>query len=405
MQIAQELSRLESEILAEKDQIYEKERNIRELQSRVNREELNNETQMRETNLSTKISILDPETGKDISPYDAYRRGMIDRCQYIQLQELECDWEEITTLGPKGEISVLLDKKSGKQYSIDDALRFRRITKEEYQLYREGKLPISEFALLVAGETKQSSSLSLGSIIAKSPATSPAFQKKQSFFPPGPQMTFCDDTFPIAGIYDTTSDNKYNIKSALNKKLVDPMTAQKLLEAQAATGGIVDLMSRDRYSVHKAIDRGLIDNTSTQRLLNAQKAFTGIEDPVTKRRLSVGEAVQKGWITSDNAFPYLQVQHLTGGLIDPKRTGRIPVSEAVQTGMLSSDLATMLQDESSYEKDLVDPITKEKINYKEAMARCQKDPLSGLLLLPAASDGYQSYQSAIHSPTLSQFRH
>ncbi|KAJ6660438.1 hypothetical protein lerEdw1_017862 [Lerista edwardsae] len=406
MQLGQELSRLESDILKEKDQIYEKERSIRELQSRVNKEELSHETQMRETNLSTKISILDPETGNDVSPYEAYKRGMIDRSQYIQLQELECDWEEITTLGPHGDVSVLLDKKSGKQYSIDDALRFRRITKEEYQLYREGKLPISEFALLVAGETKQPSSLSIGSIISKSPVSSPSFQQKQkqTFFPPGPQATFCDDTFPIAGVYDTATDNKYNVKSALNKKLVDPMTAQKLLEAQAATGGIVDLISRDRYSVHKAIDRGLIDHTYMQRLLNAQKAFTGIEDPVTKRRLSVGEAVQKGWMTTENAFPYLLVQHLTGGLIDPKKTGRIPTSEAIQTHMLSSDLATMLQDESSYEQDLVDPITKEKIHYKEAMTRCRKDPLSGLLLLPATSEGYQTYQSASHSPTLSRFR-
>uniref|UniRef100_A0A8D2LLQ9 SH3 domain-containing protein n=1 Tax=Varanus komodoensis TaxID=61221 RepID=A0A8D2LLQ9_VARKO len=405
MQLGQELSCLESDILTEKDQIYEKERTIRELQSRVNKEELSQETQMRETNLSTKISILDPDTGKDVSPYEAYKRGMIDRSQYIQLQELECDWEEITSLGPKGDISVLLDKKSGKQYSIDDALRFRRITKEEYQLYREGKLPISEFALLVAGETKQNSSLSIGSIISKSPISSPVFQQKQSFFPPGPQVAFCDDTFPIAGVYDTNSDNKYTIKSALGKKLVDPMTAQKLLEAQAATGGIVDLISRDRYSVHKAIDRGLIDNTYVQRLLNAQKAFTGIEDPVTKRRLSVGEAVQKGWMTKDNAFPYLLVQHLTGGLIDPKKTGRIPVSEAAQMGVLSNDLAMMLQDESNYEKDLVDPITKEKIDYQEAMARCQKDPLSGLLFLQATSDGYLSYQSANRSPTLPRFRH
>ncbi|XP_026523281.1 envoplakin [Notechis scutatus] len=402
IQFDQEVSRLESDILMEKDNIYEKERTIRELQSRINREELNNETQMRETNLSTKISILDPETGKDMSPYEAYQRGMIDRCQYIHLQELECDWEEITTLGSKGDVSVLLDKKSGKQYSIDDALRFKRITKEEYQLYKEGKIPISEFALLVAGETKQNTSLSLGAIISKSPISSPVFQQKQSIFSSGPQMAFCDDTFPIAGVYDTTYDNKYNIKSALCKKLVDPMTAQKLLEAQAATGGIVDLISRDRYSVHKALDKGLIDNTYIQRLLNAQKAFTGIEDPVTKRRLAVGEAVQKGWITQDNAFPYLQVQHLTGGLIDPKKTGRIPISEAIQTGLISSDLATLLQDESSYEKDLVDPITKEKIHYKEAMAHCQKDPLSGLLLLPATSEGYQS---AIHSAALPRFRH
>uniref|UniRef100_A0A8C8SS88 Envoplakin n=1 Tax=Pelusios castaneus TaxID=367368 RepID=A0A8C8SS88_9SAUR len=406
LQREQELSLLEAAILREKDQIYEKERTIRELQSRVNREEMSHETQMRETNLSTKISILDPETGKDMSPYEAYKRGIIDRNQYIQLQELECDWEEITTLGPNGNVSVLLDKKSGKQYSIEDALRFRKITKEEYQLYREGKIPISEFALLVAGESKPPSSLSIGSIISKSPLTSPTMQQKtQSFFPPSSQKSFCNDTFPIAGVFDTATNTKYTIRNAVTKKLVDPMTAQKLLEAQAATGGIIDLITRDRYSVHKAVDRGLIDNTYMQRLLNAQKAFTGIEDPVTKRRLSVGEAVQKGWMPKDSAFPYLEVQHLTGGLIDPKKTGRIPVPEAAQTGMISNDLAEMLQDEPNYEKDLVDPITKEKMNYKEAMAHCRKDPVSGLLLLPATSEGLPSHRSVSHSPMLSRFRH
>uniref|UniRef100_A0A8C8E9P6 Envoplakin n=1 Tax=Otus sunia TaxID=257818 RepID=A0A8C8E9P6_9STRI len=393
-QLEHEFSLLEADILREKDQIYNKERFIRDLQSRVNREEINHETQMRETNLSTKISILDPETGKDMSPYEAYKRGIIDRGQYVQLQELECDWEEVTTLGPNGEISVLLDKKSGKQYSIDDALRLRRITKEEYQLYRDGKIPISEFALLVAGESKPPPSLSIGSIISKSPLSSPTTHQTQSFFPPASQKGFCDDTSPIAGVYDTTTDTKYNIKTAVAKKLLDPMTAQKLLEAQAATGGIIDLISRDRFSVHKAIERGLIDRTYMQRLLNAQKAFTGIEDPVTKRRLSVGEAVQKGWMTRDSAFPYLEVQHLTGGLIDPKKTGRIPVLEAAQTGMITGDLANRLQDESNYEKDLIDPVTKEKINYKEAMALCQKDLLSCLLLLPATSEGYQRYHQA-----------
>ncbi|KFO64360.1 Envoplakin, partial [Corvus brachyrhynchos] len=401
-QLEHEVSLLEADILREKDQIYNKERFIRDLQSKVNREEINHETQMRETNLSTKISILDPDTGKDMSPYEAYKRGIIDRGQYIQLQELECDWEEVTTLGPNGEVSLLLDKKSGKQYSIDDALRLRRITKEEYQLYRDGKIPISEFALLVAGETKPPSSLSIGSIISKSPLTSPTTHQTQTFFPPASQKGISDDTSPIAGVYDTTTDTKYNIKTAVAKKLLDPMTAQKLLEAQAATGGIIDLISRDRFSVHKAIERGLIDRTYMQRLLNAQKAFTGIEDPVTKRRLSVGEAVQKGWMTKDSAFPYLQVQHLTGGLIDPKKTGRIPVLEAVQTGMITSNLANRLQDESNYEKDLIDPVSKEKINYKEAMALCQKDSLSHLLLLPAASEGYQRYHQASRSPRLSR---
>jgi envoplakin len=176
--------------------------------------------------------------------------------------------------------------------------------------------------------------------------------------------------------------------------MLDPITGQKLLEAQAATGGIVDLLNRERYSVHKALERGLIENTSMQRLLNAQKAFTGIEDPVTKKRLSVGEAIQKGWMPLESVFSHLLVQHLTGGLIDPKRTGRIPIPQAVQCGMISEDLGQLLQDESGYEKDLTDPISKERLSYKEAMGRCRKDPLSGLLLLPAALEGYRCYRAA-----------
>ncbi|XP_007454387.1 PREDICTED: envoplakin isoform X2 [Lipotes vexillifer] len=388
-----ELSRLETAILREKDQIYEKERTLRDLHTKVSREELSQETQTRETNLSTKISILEPETGKDMSPYEAYKRGIIDRGQYLQLQELECDWEEVTTSGPHGEESVLLDRKSGKQYSIEAALRCRRISKEEYHLYTDGHLPISEFALLVAGETKPCSPLSIGTIISKSLLASPAPQST-GFFSPGFSLGLSEDNFPIAGVYDTTTDNKVTIKTAVAKNMLDPITGQKLLEAQAATGGIVDLLSRERYSVHKAVERGLIEKSSMQRLLNAQKGFTGIEDPVTKKRLSVGEAVQKGWMPQESMLPHLRVQHLTGGLIDPKRTGRIPIAQATLSGMISEELAQLLQDEASYEKDLTDPISKERLSYKEAMGRCRKDPLSGLLLLPASLEGYHCYHSA-----------
>ncbi|KAM7334606.1 hypothetical protein ACRRTK_007926 [Alexandromys fortis] len=396
-QRGQALSQLEAAILHEKDKIYEKERTLRDLHTKVSREELNQETQTRETNLSTKICILEPETGNDMSPYEAYKRGIIDRGQYLQLQELECDWEEVTTSSPCGEESVLLDRKSGKQYSIEAALRCRRISKEEYHRYKDGRLPISEFALLVAGETKPCSSLSIGSIISKSPLCSPGPQST-SLFSSGLSLGLTDDCFPIAGVYDTTTESKCSIKAAVAKNMLDPITGQKLLEAQAATGGIVDLLSRERYSVHKAMERGLIENTSTQRLLNAQKAFTGIEDPVTKKRLSVGEAIQKGWMPQESVLPHLLAQHLTGGLIDPKRTGRIPVPQAVLCGMISEDLGQLLQDESVYEKDLTDPITKERLSYKEAMGRCRKDPLSGLLLLPAVLEGYRCYRAA--SPTL-----
>ncbi|KAG8436697.1 hypothetical protein GDO86_007693, partial [Hymenochirus boettgeri] len=392
MQMGQELSLLETKILSEKDSIYEKEKNIREMQSRANLEERSQETQMRETNISTKISILDPETGKEMSPYEAYKKGIIDRSQYFQLQELECDWEEVSTMGASGEISVLLDKKSGKQYSIDDALRAKKITKEDLQRYRDGKLAISEFALLVAGETRPQP-VSIGSIIA--PRSPSSTSQGHGFFNQSSPKVFHDDSFPIAGVLDTTTDSKCTIKSAVGRKILDAETAQKLLEAQAATGGIVHIMSKERYSVHKAIDKGLVDSNNTKSLLSAQKAFTGVEDPVTKKRLSVGEAVQKGIMSNENALPYLVVQHLTGGLIDTKQTGRIPVSEAVEQGLVSKELAEQIQDEKQYKKDLIDPISKENINYKDAMDRCQKDPGSGLLLLKAASD---SYKPAVYRP-------
>ncbi|XP_043946435.1 envoplakin [Protopterus annectens] len=389
-QLLTEISLLESDILKEKDIIYQKENAARELHLACSKEDSGQtDMQMRETNLSTKISILDPDTGKDMSPYEAYRRGLIDRNQYTQLQELECDWEEITTLGPDGETTVLRDKKSGKQYSIDNALRDRRVTKEEYQMYKNGKIPISEFALLVAGEQKPSS-FSFGFSSPRSPLSSPTTQRRQNFFDQSSAATPSDDTYPIAGIHDSTTNTRCSVRSALLKKMIDPVTAQKLLEAQAATGGIVDISTKERYSVHKASEKGLVDSTLMKRLINAQKAFTGVEDPVTKQRLSVGEAIQKGWMPQDNALHYLQAQYLTGGLVDPNKAGRVDIDNAVKRGMIDKETARIIKEESNYVPDITDPVSKQKINYKDAMSRCVKDNKTGLLYLPAASSSQQS---------------
>uniref|UniRef100_A0A8C4T782 Envoplakin a n=1 Tax=Erpetoichthys calabaricus TaxID=27687 RepID=A0A8C4T782_ERPCA len=392
IQLESMIQKLEQDILQEKDTLNQRELTIKDLQNTFRKEEAkHSEKQTRETNLSTRISILNPETGKDMSPYEAYKQGLIDRNQYLQLEELECDWEEITTLGPDGEVSVLQDRKSGKQYSIKDAIRERRVTAEEVRLYKDGKIPISEFALLVAGESKPKD---ISTFMSKSPLLSPTTQAQRTFFQSSsPPTSFQEDNYPIAGIYDTNADSRISIRTAMNRKMIDPITGNKLLEAQAATGGIVDVISKDRYSVHKAVERGLIESTHLQRLLNAQKAYTGVEDPVTKERLSVGEAAQKGWMPRDSALAYMEAQVLTGGLVDPKRTGRINITDAIRSNMVDSATAKMLQDDSTYPKDIVDPVSKEKINYKEAMGRCQRDPSTGLLLLPAVSTNSISYPS------------
>ncbi|XP_076585532.1 envoplakin a [Chaetodon auriga] len=373
LKLESDSQRLEREILNEKDNIHERDSTIRQLLQQVQKEE-QTETRTKETNVSTKITILDPDTGKDMSPYDAYLQGLIDREQYIHLQELECDWEEITSMGPDGETSVLQDRKSGKQYSIKDALKQHRLTEYDLQKYKQGKMPISEFALLVAGENKKQPQFN--SVTPKS--TTPVKSAP-------PDISTATEIYPVAGIMDTNTDTCFTIRSATLRKLIDPTTAKKLLEAQAATGGIIDINNKERYTVHKAAAKGLIDDSQLQRLLNAQKAFTGVEDPMTKECLSVGEAVQKGWMPKDNAMRYMEAQHLTGGLVNPNSGSRVSILEAIGARMIDSTMVRELQAETTYVKDIVDPITKEKISYKQALDRCKTDPVSGLPMLPASS--------------------
>uniref|UniRef100_A0A8C8IL94 Envoplakin n=1 Tax=Oncorhynchus tshawytscha TaxID=74940 RepID=A0A8C8IL94_ONCTS len=397
-----EVQRLEKDILDEKDRIHQKETYIMELQNNLKKDD-HSETHTRETNLSTRISILDPETGKDMSPYDAYLEGLIDRNQYIHLQELECDWEEITSMGPDGETSILQDRKSGKQFSVKNALKDGRLTQSDLHRYKEGKMPISEFALLVAGDSRPKPYI--GPIATPRTPTNTTAASSLSTMPSSLRSSYSsltnnrygsssnlnissgDELFPISGVLDSTTNSRMSVRSALTRNLIDPTTAQKLLEAQAATGGIVDLNRKDKFSVHKAVELGLIDKSHMHLLLNAQKAFTGVEDPVTKERLAVGQAAEKGWIPQDSAVRYMEAQYLTGGLVNPHKAGRISVQDALNTKIINSTVAKNLQDKSAHTKELIDPITKEKISYKEAMDRCKKDVTTGLLLLPAASSG------------------
>lgn len=374
LKMESDVQRLERQILEEKDKIHERDSTIRELVQEVQREG-NSESRTKETNMSTKITILDPETGKDMSPYDAYMQGLIDRPQYLHLQELECDWEEITSTGPDGETSVLQDRKSGRQYSIKDAIKEGKITEYDLQQYREGKIPISEFSLMVAGSDKKTQS---NSFLPKSvtPVNSAPLN-----------LSKAEETYPIAGVIDSNTGTCFTIRTATQRRLIDRTTAQRLLEAQAATGGIFDIQNKDRYTVHKAVNRGLIEESQLQRLLNAEKAFTGVEDPTTRRLLSAGEAAQNGWMLKETARRYMEAQHLTGGLVNPKTGGRMSITDAYKSKMVDSTMMRELQAETTYEKDILDPITQEKINYKQALERCRKDPATGLLMLPISSKG------------------
>ncbi|KAL7850061.1 hypothetical protein SRHO_G00194100 [Serrasalmus rhombeus] len=130
----------------------EKDEEIEKLQKslsvvRVKREQ-------RESHLRRSIVVIDPDTGKEMRPEEAYKLGLIEWKMFVNLQSQECDWEEITVKGPSGESSVLHDRKSGKKFSIEDALRAGKITRHQLQQYQNKEISIQEFGVMVSGTSK-----------------------------------------------------------------------------------------------------------------------------------------------------------------------------------------------------------------------------------------------------------
>lgn len=337
-----------------------------------------------------RVVIVDPETGKEMSVYEAYQKGLIDHQTYMELAEQECEWEEITITSSDGVVkSMITDRRSGRQYDIDDAITKGLIDKSALDQYRAGSLPITEFADMLSGNMSgvRSRSSSFGSTSSYS---SPMPSIKT------PATTWNDpteETGPVAGILDTETLEKVSITEAIHRNLVDNITGQRLLEAQACTGGIIDPNTGEKFSVADAMNRGLVDKIMVDRINLAQKACNGFEDPRTKTTMSAAQALKKGWLYYEAGQRFLEVQYLTGGLIEPDVTNRVSIDEAVKKGTLDARTAQKLRDVSAYSKYLTCPKTKLKISYKDAMDRSMIEEGSGLRLLEASSQSSKGLYS------------
>ncbi|XP_023654268.2 periplakin [Paramormyrops kingsleyae] len=146
------IASLQKELADLKSITSEKDREIENLQKNLSSMAVKRE--QRESHLRRSIVIIDPDTGKEMKPEEAYRAGLIDWKMFVNLQSQECDWEEISIKGPKGESMVLHDRKSGKKFSIDDALKSGNITSKQLQQYHDKEITIQEFGLMVAGKNK-----------------------------------------------------------------------------------------------------------------------------------------------------------------------------------------------------------------------------------------------------------
>uniref|UniRef100_A0A8C2KHP4 Plectin a n=1 Tax=Cyprinus carpio TaxID=7962 RepID=A0A8C2KHP4_CYPCA len=338
-----------------------------------------------------RVVIVDPETGKEMSVYEAYRKGLIDHQTYTELAEQECEWEEITTSSSDGvNKSMITDRRSGQQYDIDDAISKGLIDQSALDQYRAGTLSITEFADMLSGNMSgfRSRSSSFGSSSSYPMSPIPSIKT--------PATTWTDpaeETGPVAGILDTDTLEKVSVTEAMHRNLVDNITGQRLLEAQACTGGIIDPNTGEKFSVADAMNKGLVDKIMVDRINLAQKAFQGFEDPRTKTKMSASQALKKGWLYYEAGQRFLEVQYLTGGLIEPDISGRVSLDDAVKKGTLDARTAQKLRDVSGYSKYLTCPKTKLKISYKDAMDRSMIEEGSGLRLLEASSQSSKGLYS------------
>uniref|UniRef100_A0A8C7SNB9 Desmoplakin a n=1 Tax=Oncorhynchus mykiss TaxID=8022 RepID=A0A8C7SNB9_ONCMY len=343
-----------------------------------------------------RVVIVDPDTGKEMTVREAYHKELIDYDTFLDLSEQECEWEEITIRASDGSARmVVVDRKTGTQYDIQDSLDRGIIDQTSLDQYRLGTLTLTKFADLITSK----SSLSELSITASnmedvatctsptqacpsSPTVRKRFNSISITFSPTDEF---DEGSPIAAIFDMETMEKITIPEALRRGIVDAITAQKLLEAQACTGGIINPTNGQRLNLQDAVHQGLIDDDMATKLKPAQKAFMGFEDVKTKRKMSVVEAMKEKWLPYEAGTRFMEFQYLTGGLLEPGKGQKTSIETAIRRGWLDGKGAQKLQDTRSHTKNLTCPKTKLKISYKEAMDSCMVEEGNGMKMLQASS--------------------
>uniref|UniRef100_A0A668ARA0 Desmoplakin n=1 Tax=Myripristis murdjan TaxID=586833 RepID=A0A668ARA0_9TELE len=342
-----------------------------------------------------RVVIVDPDTGLEMSVREAYHRELIDYDTFLDLSEQECEWEEITVKGSDGSARlVVVDRKTGIQYDIQDCLERGMIDQKSFEQYRAGTLTLTQFADLITSKASTEMTITAGNVddvltcsspIQATPSSPTVRKRFDSISITLSPAEMFDDQSPVGAIFDTETLEKITITEGHRRGIVDTITAQRLLEAQACTGGIINPATGEKLSLQDAVHQSLIEQDMASKLKPAQKAYMGFEDVKTKRKMSAAEAVKEKWLPYEAGQRFLEFQYLTGGLVEPGTGDHVTIEEAIRRGWLDGRGAQKLQDTRNYQKNLTCPKTKLKISYKEAMDSCMVEESNGMKMLPASS--------------------
>ncbi|KAM8840839.1 epiplakin isoform 1-T4 [Spinachia spinachia] len=207
-----------------------------------------------------------------------------------------------------------------------------------------------------------------------------------------PVRRYLQGTGTIAGVKVYPSQKVKSIYEAKNENLLTPGLALILLEAQAATGWVIDPIKNKFYNVDEAAREKVIGPDVHQQLLSAERAVTGYEDPFTDATISLFEAMDQQLIQRSDGIRLLDIQIATGGIIDPNQSLRLPIHVALKKRFLDEEVKITLN-ASSDANGFIDPNTKENLSYVEMIKRCEKDPETGLHLLPLHRENSKEFHT------------
>ncbi|XP_070688404.1 desmoplakin-A-like [Pempheris klunzingeri] len=352
------------------------------------------ESTLKNTLRKRRVIIVDPETNKEMTVLEAYNKRYIDYDTFFELSEQECEWEEITITEPDGSVRfVINDKMSGKQYDITELLEKRVIDQSDVDKYNSHTITLTQFADIITSKSKHVSSSSstsrpeqsstIGSVTQDLPESLRSISSI-SISLTSPVETVCEQE-PVGAIFDTDTLEKISITEAQNRGLVDSITAQRLLEAQACTGGIVNPTNGHRLGIQEASRLGIITDAMATKLKPAQKAYIGFEDVKAKKKLSAAKAMKEMWLPYEAGQRFMEFQFVTGGLYDPEMCCRRTIQDALKMNWLDGRAAQKLQDVKYHTKNLTCPKSKLKITYKDALDNCLMEESTGVRMLQASS--------------------
>ncbi|XP_039978386.1 epiplakin [Xiphias gladius] len=343
--------------------------------------------------------VKDKETGLCLLPLNDTPRATGTKAKIFTDTEIKEEFE-------KTAVNISAERYSGKSVSLWDLIHSRYFTEEQrlncIEKYRTKKMTtqtiitllISTIEKLEKSETPKmimglrkpvSAQQLLDSDIIDADTFRQVKEGKLTFEAVTQRESvrgYLKGMGSIAGIKVHPSQKVMSIYEAKKEDLLTPGIALLLLEAQAATGWVIDPLKNKFYAVDEAAREKVIGPDVHEHLLSAERAVTGYKDPYTGETISLFEAVNEQLIQRSDGSRLLEAQIATGGIIDPNQSHRLPVHVAIKKGYLSEEISKMLLSPTDDAKGFFDPNTKENLSYHQLIKQCEKDPGTGLLLLP-----------------------